>query len=370
MVDNRVSKLAQLCVRYCVELKPQEKVLIRGSDQAFPLINEIFRECLLSDALPVVMPILDLDYTFYAHAKEHQLKFVSAFEKLRVETVDAQIGVSCQPNPKALTNIGSSKIKTHRAAWREIAEIFNQRAAEGRLKWVLLPYPINAQAQEAGMSLEEYEDFVYKSCMVDKQDPVEEWRRIGKQQEAICELLDQVAQMRIAGEDTDLSFSIAGRKWINSDGKRNMPSGEVFTAPLEDSVNGTVRFTYPGIYAGKEVEDITLTFEKGKVVKFSAVKGNELLREILEIEGANRLGEVAVGTNYGIDRFTKNMLFDEKMGGTIHMALGNSYPESGGLNQSAVHWDILKDMKKDGEIYADGELIYKNGEFLKGFTCR
>ncbi len=367
MVDGRVEKLAKLCVHYCVELKAHEKVLIRGSDQAFPLINEIFRECLLSDAYPIVMPMLDLDYTFYAHAEEHQLKFVSAFEKLRVETMDAQISVLCQPNPKALTSVAPSKIKTHRAAWREIAETFNKRAAEGKLKWVLLPYPINAQAQEAGMSFEEYEDFVYRSCMVDKEDPVEEWMKIGRQQETICKLLDQIRQIRMVGEDTDLIFSVAGRKWINSDGKRNMPSGEVFTAPVEDSVNGTIRFTYPGIYAGKEVEDITLAFKRGKVVEASAAKGNELLQEILEIEGADCLGEAAVGTNFGIGKFTKNMLFDEKIGGTIHMALGNSYPESGGLNRSAIHWDILKDMKKGGEIYADGKLVYKNGEFLKGF---
>jgi len=168
------------------------------------------------------------------------------------------------------------------------------------------------------------------------------------------------------GEDTDLTLSVEGRKWINSDGKRNMPSGEVFTAPVENSANGTIRFTYPGIYAGKEIEDTTLTFEAGRVISASAAKGSGLLEEIIKIEGADRLGEVAVGTNYGINRFTKNMLFDEKMGGTIHMALGNSYPESGGLNKSAIHWDILKDMKKGGEIYADRRLVYKNGEFLEG----
>ncbi|MCW4055480.1 MAG: aminopeptidase, partial [Candidatus Bathyarchaeota archaeon] len=239
--------------------------------------------------------------------------------------------------------------------------------AEGKLKWALLPYPINAQAQEASMSLEEYEDFVYRSCMVDKENPIEEWRKIGRAQEKTCGLLDRVSQIRIVGEDTDLNLTVKGRKWINSDGKRNMPSGEVFTAPIEDSTDGTIRFTYPGIYAGKEVENITLTFKAGRVVSASAAKGSELLQEIIKIEGADRPGEVAVGINYGINKFTKNMLFDEKMGGTIHMALGNSYPESGGLNRSAIHWDLLKDMKKGGEIYADGKLIYKDGEFLEDF---
>lgn len=364
MVDQRIEKLAKLCVHYSVEIKPKEQVLIRGSELAFPLINEIYKECLLSDAYPLIMPNLDVTYTFYKYAKEHQLKFVSPLYKFLYENIDVSINVWCQPNPKKLSSIDPSKIRMSAASRRELAEIFNKRAAEGKLKWVLLPYPINAQAQEAAMSLEEYEDFVYSSCLVDKEDPIAEWRKISQQQKKICEFLNQVSEIRIVGEDTDLTFNVQGRKWINSDGKRNMPSGEVFTAPLENSANGTIRFTYPGIYSGKEVEDITLTFKDGTVVKASAAKGEDLLQQILKIDGANRIGEAAIGTNYGIIKFTKNMLFDEKMGGTIHIALGNSYPESGGLNKSAIHWDILKDMKT-GEIYADGKLFYKNGKFLE-----
>ncbi|MDH5754859.1 MAG: aminopeptidase, partial [Candidatus Bathyarchaeota archaeon] len=228
----------------------------------------------------------------------------------------------------------------------------------------VLPYPINAQAQEASMSLAEYEDFVYISCLVDKEDSISEWKKIHKQQEKICEFLNQVSEIRIVGEDTDLTFNVKGRKWINCSGKENMPDGEVFTGPIENSANGAIRFTFPGIVAGREVEDITITFRDGKVVKASAAKGDELLQQLLKIDGADRIGEAAIGTNYGITRFTKNMLFDEKMGGTIHIALGASIPESGGLNKSAIHWDILKDMKKDGEIYADRKLFYKNGKFL------
>jgi len=365
MVDNRIEKLAKLCVHYSVEVKPKEKVLIKGSELAFPLINEIYRECLLSDAYPLIMPDLDVQYTFYRYAKEHQLKFVSPFHKFLYKHMDASIHVWCQINPKELTNIDPSKIKMHRASRRELSGIFSKRAAEGKLKWTLLPYPINAQAQEAAMSLTEYEDFVYNSCLVDKKDPIAEWKKIHEQQEKICKFLNQINKICIVGENTDLTINIEGRKWINSDGKRNMPSGEVFTAPIENSANGTIRFTYSGIYSGREVEDITLSFKDGKVVKASATKGDELLQQILKIKGANRIGEAAIGTNYGITKFTKNMLFDEKMGGTIHIALGDSYPESGGLNKSAIHWDILKDMKKGGEIYADRELFYKNGKFLK-----
>lgn len=364
MVDQRVVKLAKLCVHYCVGLKPEEKVAIRGSELAFPLINEIFKECLLSDAYPMIMPSLDVEYTFFKYAKVHQLRYVSPFDKLRVEDMDAQITVLCQANPKGLTNVDPAKIKMHRASGRELSETLNKRAAEGKLKWTLLPYPINAQAQEAAMSLTEYEDFVYSSCFVDKRDPIGEWKKIGQKQEKICKFLNQVSEIRMVGEDTDLTFSVRGRKWENSDGKRNMPSGEVFTAPIENSAYGTIRFTYPGIYSGREVEDIRLTFKDGKVVKASAAKGEDLLRQILKINGANRVGEAAIGTNYDITRFTKNMLFDEKIGGTIHVALGNSYPETGGLNKSAIHWDILKDMMKGGEIYADGEPFYKDGKFL------
>ena len=364
MVDQRIEKLAKLCVQYSVEVKPEEKVLIQGSELAFPLINEIYKECLLADAHPLIIQNLDSAYTFYRYAKEHQLKFVSPFQEFLYKDMDVSIHVRCQPNPKGLTNIDPSKIKIHRASRRELSEIFSKRAAEGKLKWTLLPYPINAQAQEAAMSLAEYEDFVYSSCLVDKEDPIGEWTKIHNQQEKICNFLNQVSRIHIVGEDTDLTFNIKGRKWINSDGKRNMPSGEVFTAPIENSANGTIRFTYPGIFSGREIEDIKLTFKDGKVVKASATKGNELLQQILQIEGADRIGETAIGTNYGITRFTKNMLFDEKIGGTIHIALGNSYPESGGLNKSAIHWDILKDMKKSGEIYSDDKLFYKDGKFL------
>jgi aminopeptidase len=364
MVDSRVEKLAKLCVHYSAAVKPKEKVVIQGSEMAFPLINEIYRECLLSDAYPYVKPELDVAYIFYKHAKEHQLRFVSPFEKFMDENMDVQIRIECQPNPKRLTNIDPSKIQLRRASGRESSEILTKRSIEGKFRSVILPYPINAQAQEAAMSLEEYEDFVYQSCLVDKEDPVAEWKKIHEQQEKICHFLNQIDTMQVIGEDTDLTFSVKDRKWINCSGKENIPDGEVFTSPVEDSANGGVRFTLPGIFSQREVEDIKLTFRDGKVIKASASKGNELLQRILEIEGADRIGEAAIGTNYGTTRFTKNMLFDEKIGGTIHIALGMSFPESGGLNESAIHWDILKDMKNDGEIYADGKLFYKNGRFL------
>ena len=366
MVDSRVEKLAKLCTHYSVNVKPKEQVLIRGSTLALPLIDALYKECLLCGAYPLFLPSTDFDYTFYKYAKEPQLEFVSPFAKFLVENGDVMIRVACDPNPRGLTTIDSAKIRKHRASQKKIGQIFDKRYAEGKLRWTVLPYPISAQAQEAAMPLEEYEEFVYGSCLVGKKDPVAEWKKIHRQQEKICEFLNKTSEIRIIGEDTELTFTVKGRKWGNCSGKINMPDGEVFTGPIEDSTNGRIRFTYPGIYSGKEVEDINLTFKDGKVVKASAAKGDELLKEILKIEGADRIGEAAIGTNYGITKFTKEMLFDEKMGGTIHMALGNSYPETGGLNKSAIHWDILKDMNKGGEIYADGKMFYKNGRFLTG----
>jgi aminopeptidase len=364
MVDERVERLARLCVRYSVGVRPEEKVVIRGSVAASALICEIYKECLLSDAYPWILPNFYFDYVFYKHAKDRQLRFVSPFDRCMYENMDVSISIFCEPNPKRLSNVGPSVVRTYNASRRELNDIFRRREAEGRLRWTGCPFPITDQAQEAGMSLAEYEDFVYNSCLLDRKDPVAEWTEVCRKQESVCGFLNNVEEIRVLGEDTDLTLSVKGRKWVNACGKKNMPDGEVFTGPVEDSAEGRVRFTFPGVYMGREVEDIRLEFSKGKVAEASAAKGEDLLGELIKIEGADRIGEFAIGTNYGISRFTKNMLFDEKMGGTIHMALGNSYPETGALNRSAVHWDILKDMRKDGEIYADGKLFYKNGRFL------
>jgi aminopeptidase len=360
----KIEKLAKLCVKYSVDLKPKEKVFIQGSVLAFPLLKELYKECLLREAYPTLMPNLHFEYTFYRFAKEHQLNFVSPFEKFRAENMDVSISVICEPNPRKLTNLDPEKKMMHRSSKKEIMEIAFRRMAEGKLRWASLPFPIKAQAQEAAMSIEEYEDFVYSSCLVDKKDPVEEWKKIRKKQEKICKFLNKATEIHIEGEDTDLTLNVKGRKWINGSGNLNLPDGELFTGPLENSANGSIRFTYPGIVSGQEIEDIKLSFKDGKIVEAKASKGDELFQELIKIQGADHIGEVAIGTNYGITKFSKNMLFDEKMGGTMHIALGASIPESKGLNKSAIHFDILKDMKKNGKIFAKNKLFYKNGNFL------
>jgi aminopeptidase len=213
------------------------------------------------------------------------------------------------------------------------------------------------------MSLAEYADFVYNCCFLYEDDPIGCWDKLEKGQQKIVDLLNTKKEVHYKSSDVDVKFRTDGRKWINSSGHFNMPSGEVFTGPVEDSINGKVRFSYPGIFMEQEIEDITLEIKNGLVIKATAAKGQELLNKILEIPGARRFGEAAVGNNDRVNKFTKNMLYDEKMGGTIHMALGAGYPETGAKNESAIHWDLLADMK-DGQILADGEVIYKNGKFL------
>jgi aminopeptidase len=239
-----------------------------------------------------------------------------------------------------------------------------KRNEPGGLKRCLCQYPTQASAQAANMSLEEYDYFVFNACHLYSENAAAEWLKIRKNQQRIKDYLDKVKHVRYKADHTDISFNVDGRVWINSDGQTNMPSGEVFSAPVEDSVNGKVHFTFPSIYMGKDVKGITLWVENGKLVKWDAEQGKELLDHVFEIPGANYFGEVAIGTNYNIQQSTRNILFDEKIGGTIHMAVGQSYKQCGGKNQSAIHWDMITDMSESGEIYADGKLIYEKGKFI------
>ena len=366
MTDVRVQKMAKTLVDYCTQMKENDKVLIRGTTLAVPLVEAVYKESILKGAHPEVSLQTDNMLTlFFTHAKEHQLDYLSPFIKYYMENLDVIISIIADYNVKHLTSIPPGKIARRSKSQQEINQIVMERAHEGKLNWTLVVHPTHAMAQEASMSLLEYEDFVYHACFVDTPDPVAEWKKLSEMQENIVNYLNGKSTLHIVGEDTDITMSIKGRTWINSDGRRNFPSGEVFTGPEETSAEGTIRFTFPGIYIGKEVEDISLTFEKGTVVKAHAKKGDDFLQEMLNTdEGARRIGEIAVGTNYGITTFTKNILFDEKIGGTIHLALGRSIPDSGGKNQSAIHWDLIKDMKADGKLYADGELFYENGKVL------
>ncbi|HAD07391.1 MAG TPA: aminopeptidase [Anaerolineaceae bacterium] len=366
MVDPRIEKLADMLVNYSVAVQPGNKVWIRGGVIAQPLLLEIYKKVLEAGGYPYLTPTFpQATEIFYKTASEDQLKFIDPPRKLIIETYDCSINILGDENTKALTNIDPRKMVIASQAQQPIFKTYLERAAKKEFRWTLAQFPTNAHAQDAEMSLEEYSDFVFQAMMPDFNDPVGYWRRFSARQQKIVEWLNGKKEVHVIGKETNLHLSIQGRKFINCDCHENVPDGEVFTGPVEDSVEGQVYFSYPAIYGGREVSGVRLWFEKGKVVKATAEKNEEFLLKTLDTdEGARFVGEFAIGTNEGITRFTRNILFDEKIGGSFHMALGASYPETGGQNQSAVHWDMICDLREGGEIWVDGQLLYKNGQFV------
>ena len=368
MTDPRHAKLAKVLVEYCLDVQKKDLVLIRGGLPAAPLVREVYREVLLAGGNPVTRIALPgATEIFYGTAKKHQLDYVSPVAEHEFKSIDKLLAIRGEENTKALTNVDPEKQQAVARAHAPLRQLYQDRVAAGEVDWTVTQFPCNASAQDAEMSLDEYEDFVLNACLVHKKDPVAAWRAISRKQAKLCKYLDKVKTLRIVKSGTDITMKVAGRTWINSDGRHNMPSGEIFTGPIEDSVEGKIAFTFPACYGGREVHDVVLTFKKGKVVKATASKGQDFLHAMLDTdEGARFVGEMAVGTNYDVKQFTKNTLFDEKIGGTIHMAVGSSYPQSGGLNKSGIHWDMVADMRDGGKIYADGKIIYKNGNFTIG----
>ncbi len=367
MVDPRVSKLAKLITDYCVDVKPGEEVIINAGIEALPLVRELVKEIVLRGGYPLTINLRDelIDEIFYRYAPDEVLKHVSEIEELIVKKVNVSITILSPSHTKHLTGVEPSKISLRSKARLKLNKIFLERSAKKELKWTVAPYPTKALAQEAGMSIIEYEDFVFHATMVDRDDPIKAWNEQAAKQQKIAEFLNKVHELKYEGPGINLYLRVDGRKWINDDGRNNMPGGEVFSAPIEDSVEGWIIFDYPAIWHGVEVEGVKLVFKKGQVIEAYAKKGEEFLRKMLETdEGAKRVGEIAFGLNYNISRFTREILFDEKIGGTIHMALGSAYPETGGKNVSSIHWDMIKDMKKH-KIYADGDLVYENGRFIE-----
>jgi aminopeptidase len=358
-------KYAELLVQYSLDLKKGDQLLISSTSLAQPLVREVVRYALRAGAHPETwISVSGVARTRYDEASDEQLARVSPLFSYAVEHYQAFLTIRAPINVKEFQSVDPERMKIASMAEATVKQLFRDRAAAGNLKWSLCEFPTDSQAQECGLSSAEYEAFVYSACFLEDPDPRSRWEEVHDSQQKIVDFLNERTLIRFAGPDIDISFSTAGRVWVNSDGKRNMPSGEVYTSPVEDSVQGHIRFSYPGIYMGQEIEDIRLEVDHGRVIEWTAAKGDKLLDRVLEVPGANRFGEAAVGTNYGINHFSRNMLFDEKIGGTIHMALGSSYGEARGENQSAIHWDLLADMRNGGEIYADGELVYRNGRFL------
>jgi aminopeptidase len=365
MTDPRVKKLANLLISYCLEVKPGDRVFISSGMAALPLITEIYREVIRAGGHPLTnWSVPAMQEILLKEGSEDQLRYVAEPIKTIFNTFECIIGIWADENTRAMSGVDPARQQLIQAAHSELSAAQLRRSAAGELRWVGALYPTNAHAQDADMSLSDFADFVYGACYVDKDDPVAEWRRIHDEQQVLVDWLAGKKRVIVKGPNADLILSIEGRGFINSDGHKNMPSGEIFTSPVEDSVNGWVRFTYPAITGGREVEGIELRFEDGKVVEASAKKNQEFLLRMLDTDaGARYLGEFAIGTNYGIRQFTKSILFDEKIGGTMHMAVGHGFAESGGKNESAVHWDMICDMRDGGKIWVDDELFYDSGEF-------
>jgi len=360
-----LKKYAHLLVDYCLEIKEGENLYIKTTTLAEPLVREVYREAIKAGAnVEIDFSFREKGRIFIKEASKNQLENISPFSKLAIETFDAYLVIRAPYNLKETKNSDREKQKIVSMANQSLTETYFKRTGNKELKRSLCQYPTLASAQEADMSLEEYQNFVFNACHLYADDPKSEWLKIRKNQQKIVDFLNTRDKTRKKCNGTDISFSVKDRIWINSDGQSNMPSGEVFTGPIENTVNGTVHFNYPAIYMGSEVSDITLQVKDGEVVEWKAKRGQEVLDKVMEIDGARFFGEVAIGTNYNIQQATKNILFDEKIGGTIHMAVGQSYSQTGGKNKSAVHWDMITDMKDGGEIYADGEKVYENGEFI------
>ncbi|MFX0012461.1 MAG: aminopeptidase [Candidatus Hermodarchaeota archaeon] len=367
MLDNYCEKLAKLAVSYSLNVKKGDRILLKGPVVAQELLLALYAEIIKAGGHPLLMPDLEgAQEIFFKYAADYQLEYYDDIFLKMVKEFNGLVQIFADYNTKRLELIDSKKLgKMQGSAKRfEFQKIMGERESKGELNWVIIPYPCHSYAQEANMDLFSYTDFVAKALLLEKEDPIQEWKALNKKQENLVKFLNKIKVITIIGEDTNLTLSIEGRLWENCSGQNNLPDGEVCTSPIEDSVSGHIRFTYPGIYNGKEVENIYLEFKDGKVIKGTAEKGQELLQEILKIKNADILGEFAIGTNYGITHFSKNMLFDEKIGGTIHCALGLGLPKAGSKNISAIHWDILKDMRLPGsKILADGKLIYEEGKW-------
>jgi aminopeptidase len=353
MTDPRAKKLAEIIVNYSVKIKKGSVVSISAGPDAAQLVKEIYKLILKKGAYPnVKMSLPGLSYTYYKYATEEQLKKKPKIAMFEAKNTDTWISIGTEENTRELNNVNPNKFAIRSRATKKVHD-----EVVDRDNWVYFEYPTYALAQDAEMSLEEFEDFVYKSCLVD-------WKKEGRKQQKLIRLLDKTDKVKIVHKDTFLTFSVKGKKALECCGTHNMPDGEVFTEPVKNSVNGHIKFSFPAIRGGREVDGIWLRFRKGKVVEAKATKNPDYLKKMLKTDaGASYLGEFGIGLNYNIKKFVKQILFDEKIGGTIHLALGKAYKKTGGENKSAIHWDMIKDMRNGGEVYFDDKLVMKNGKW-------
>jgi aminopeptidase len=363
VTDPRINSWARVLTGYCVGVKPGDRVAISGEIAAEPLLRAIYREVIAAGGSPLLMPALSgVQAELLAHGLDRQLEYISPIERFMREEADASIRVSAETNTRNASQIDPVRTTVFTRARADLNRRFMERAASGEVRWSLTLFPTDAYAQDAEMATDDYAEFLFAACKLNHGDPVAAWKMLSDEQAHLVDWLTPKRTLRIIGPGTDLTVGVAGRTWINSDGKRNFPSGEVFTGPVETSANGVIRCSFPVVTAGRQIGDVRLRFEDGVVVEASAARNENYLLSALDTdEGSRRLGEVAIGTNFDITRFTGQILLDEKIGGTAHVALGAGYPDTGSSNRSAIHWDLISDLRHGGRIEADGELLMVDG---------
>lgn len=366
MADPRIETWAKVMVQYSTGVQPGDIVGITGGIAAESLLRALAAEVVRAGGKPVLVPILSgVVPNLIANGSDEQLTYLSPVERFLRETADVLISVSAETNTKSASALDPARQRVYQGARAELSGTFMRRAAEGSLRWSSTLFPTDAYAQDADMASDDFFNFMLSACKLDQPDPAAAWQELHREQARLIDWLSDKREVHLLGPDTDLTLSIAGRAWVNSDGHRNFPSGEIFTGPVETSASGHVRFSFPVVTAGREIADIRLRFEQGKVVDASAIKNEDYLLSTLDTDpGARFLGEFAFGTNFGITRFTKNILLDEKIGGTVHMALGGGYPETGSTNRSAVHWDMICDLRAGGSVTIDGQPFLVDGKFV------
>jgi aminopeptidase len=365
-MDQRLAKLADVLVNYSTAVKKGDVVRIAGQVVARPLHAEIYRAVLRAGGHPVLSVNFDeCAEMLLADGNETQLRFEDPIAQHAIETVDVNISTWGQDNTKALSRFDASRQALVSQARKKYMGTFMKRFAEGKLRWVGTQFPCHAAAQDAEMSLSAYEDFVLRAGLLHLDDPAAAWREVSERQQHVVDYLNKCSEVRfVTPQGTDLRVGVEGRKWINCDGHENFPDGEVFTGPIEDATEGIVCYSFPAVHGGREVQNIRLRFRAGKLIDASATKGEDFLMAMLDQDaGARILGEIAIGTNYSITNYSRNTLFDEKIGGTFHAALGAAYPETGGRNESGLHWDMVCDLRNGGQVFADDQLISENGRF-------
>ena len=360
-------KYAEVLVDYSTNVQEGDLVQIRASSPyAKDLVKAVYKRVLEKGAHALLRTsVEDLSDLYIKYASDEQLDYIDPITKLEYEKVDKFISIGAPLNTKNMARADLTKLARRGKATKQLSELLLNRSASGDASWVIADVPTHALAQEAKMSLDEYTEFLFKACYLDSDDPVAKLKELDEKQTKWANYLNNVKKLRIVGEKTDIVFGVEGRKWISCSGLNNYPDGEVFTSPVENDVNGEIYFDFPQNYRGNSATGVHLWIENGQIVKFDAETGRDFLEAMLNMDaGSKGIGEIAIGTNDEIQEVTGNILFDEKIGGSIHMAVGASYPETGGKNVSGLHWDMIKNMRNQGCIYADDVLIYENGKFL------